>query len=83
MKKVYNTPAVEVELYQLDASIALNCATKVTLGPAYDGYTACEDFYDDSGVWAARSASMGTSFYEEGTVCTCYYSSSGKGYFTS
>lgn len=83
MKKIYEAPDLEIETYELDASIASNCSPKITFGPEYDGYTACEEFDFDLGETAAYRAVKGISFYEQGTVCTCYYSSGNEGYFTS
>lgn len=85
MKKVYHAPELEIEVYQLDARIANNCSFKVTFGPGLvDGDGKISDMCDEFGdSWAVAFASTDTSFYEEGTACTCYYSAGGEGYFSS
>lgn len=85
MKKVYHAPELEIEVYQLNARIANNCAPVVHLGPGLvttDGeiLSTCKEFEDS---WAVPFAITDTSFYEEGTTCTCYYSAGGEGYFSS
>lgn len=83
MKRVYNTPVVEVERYQLETSIAANCDPSkiVTLGPSDESHSACEEF-DDGGL-GISTYSLEVSFYDKGNTCTCYYSAGGEGYFTS
>ena len=83
MKADYKKPVMEIEKYELNASIAANCDRIISLGPGEDllGKNACEEFKDD---WGVMTLSEGTSFYESGSmVCDCYYSSGGQGYFTS
>lgn len=83
MKKPYIIPDFEIEHYALDTSIASNCATIVKNGPEIGERVACdgfEDIFDDEPVFYARSA-HNVSFYED--VCSCYYSSSGQGYWMS
>lgn len=85
MKKIYEAPRLEIEVYELNAAIAANCQTKISMGPAYGSYTACDEF--DFGGFGVMAASYDTSFYKledhGGNVCTCYYASGGEGYFTS
>lgn len=83
MKKTYVAPTCEVEYYELNTSIASNCDTIVSNGPEIGDYKACKEFegiFGDEPVFRARSVSN-VSFYED--VCSCYYSSSGNGYWTS
>ena len=77
MKKVYEKPVAEIELYQLSRSIATACDTVVTLGPAATGYEACEEYIVDTGSRSSAAAASETkiegSFYSTDT-CTCYHS---------
>lgn len=89
MKKQYSKPFLEVEVYQLAASIAANCGTVVSLGPEADGKTTCAEYDDGFQVTAIHGgmslmAQNGTPFYADGSAnCNCYYSSGDYGYFTS
>lgn len=86
MKKVYEAPSLEIELYELDASIASNCSTVVEMGPAGPGAEkVCKDYYDitgepypESATWSLRH---NVDFWTEKS-CDCYYSASGA-FFTS
>ena len=92
MKKIYKKPVVEIEVYELSASIAANCGTVISLGPegGPDG-VVCKEFGGgfDPYMYNPRPeinfrVSGGTPFYEDAnSKCTCYYSSGGSGYFTS
>lgn len=81
MKKAYQKPCMEMELYALDASIASNCSNTVTLGPALGEHSACKE-YDFGSFSMVRPYSERTSFYDDYT-CTCYYTAGGDGLFTS
>lgn len=87
MKKVYEAPEVEIELYELDRSIASNCHIVVTNGPAAPGHDKCYDYPDDifdddvmASNYGARPHNV--SFYDEST-CDCYYTADGHGYWQS
>lgn len=86
MKKVYSKPLIEIELYEMNANIAANCGSTVSLGPEAIGHTVCEEFEDAFEV-ASYGLSRSTGvrpFYEDGSAnCDCYYSSGGASYFTS
>ena len=83
MKKVYEAPEAEIELYELDASIAATCAWRLHLGPGYGDHTACDEFKDSEDDIFTKSAMAGApSFYDDNT-CSCYYSAGGESYFTS
>lgn len=85
MKKEYEAPSLEFETYELDASIASNCAIVVKMGPeAPDAMEVCDDYYEETGEDkpAARSIPHNVQFWSEKT-CDCYYSAGGKGCFTS
>lgn len=91
MKKVYIKPVLEIEKFTLNEAIAANCVEKVNLGPAdvVAGKNACSvgDWDDDFIVtFSVTYSAQGTSFYdgENGdTICDCYYTAGGEGYFTS
>lgn len=89
MKKAYSKPVIEIEAYELSASIASSCGSKVTLGPEAPGKTTCEEFKDAFEVFAVIpgvgiQSTGGTPFYSDGSAnCDCYYSSGGGLYFTS
>lgn len=83
MKAGYKKPVIEIEKYELNASVAANCGWVVNVGPGYGDESACEDF---EGSWDVEIAtfSLKKSFYETvSSGCDCYYSSGGEGYFTS
>lgn len=81
MKLEYVKPDLEVEIYELNTSIAANCGNLVSQGPEVGDHKACNEFGDIWGDEFSLFAAQ-TSFYDDGT-CECYYSSSGEGYFTS
>ena len=81
MRRVYEKPVIEVELYQLSQSIATACATVVSLGPGgtYGNttYEVCDEYKVDTG--SRSSASTADIAIYEGTfyntdTCTCYHS---------
>lgn len=88
MKLTYMTPDLEIENYKLDTLSANACGSNtVNLGPAIDGKTACSDYGDnwgDADEFSISAFNMNqTSFYAESSVCSCYYSAGGEGYFQS
>ena len=93
MKKIYAKPLIEIETYALNASIAANCGSVVSLGPEGIGVeeaSVCQEFKDGFNVFAVipglgiQSEIAGTPFYSDGKAnCDCYYSSGGGLYFTS
>jgi hypothetical protein len=90
MKKIYSKPLIEIEAYQLDASIAANCGTVVNQGPEAPGKETCSDFGDSFVVQSYRpgigiqSVGGGTPFYNDGSAnCDCYYQSGDSVFFTS
>ena len=85
-KKIYSKPLVEIEVYELNASIASNCGNTVSLGPEAPGKTTCDEFKDAFEVFSISPYALtnGTPFYSDGAAnCDCYYSSGGGSYFTS
>lgn len=91
MKKTYTKPLIEIEAYELSASIAANCGNVVTLGPGIPGsteYIQCDEF-KNSGFMSLTpefgvNSTGNVPFYSDGAKnCDCYYTSGGMGYFTS
>ena len=93
MKKIYSKPLIEIEDYELNASIASNCGSVITLGPegiGVDEGSVCQEFKDGYEVHSVipglgiQSTANGTPFYEDGSAkCNCYYSSGDGLYFMS
>ena len=89
MKKIYAKPLIEIETYELSASIAASCGSKVSLGPEAPGKTVCSEFEDAFDMFAfnprvGNQSTGGTPIYSDGAAnCDCYYSSGGGVYFTS
>jgi len=84
MKKVYQKPCMEKELYALDASIASNCAIVVSNGPAMETHTQCSDYkqpFAQPGI-QTYGGPYNVAFYED-TNCSCYTTGSDNGYWTS
>lgn len=91
MKKSYAKPTIEIEVYELNAAIAANCGNVITLGPGIPGsaeYVQCDEFKNSGFLnilpeYGLNSTGT-TPFYSDGAKnCDCYYTSGGKGYFTS
>lgn len=91
MKKNYTKPLIEIEEYELSGSIAYNCSNVVTYGPGIPGskeYIQCKEFSGTGFLSLTPEISINSTgnvpFYSDGAKnCDCYYSSGGKGYFTS
>ena len=89
MKKAYHKPLIEIERYELNASIAANCGRVISLGPEAPNKTICDEFKDAFEVFSVIpglgiQSTGGTPFYSDGSAnCDCYYSSGGGIYFTS
>lgn len=89
MKKAYHKPLIEIERYELNASIAANCGRVISLGPEAPGKTICDEFKDAFEVFSVIpglgiQSTGGTPFYSDNSAnCDCYYSSGGGIYFTS
>lgn len=83
MKKVYQKPCMEMELYALDASIASNCRTVINSGPEHNGQDMCSDYRDLMGInsYNLYSNPHNVNFYEDPN-CDCYTTSTGE-FFTS
>lgn len=89
MKKMYTSPVIEIESYNLSDSIAANCETIRNFGPGTPGGTieVCTGFTPIPTLpfSAGGNDIMSTSFYDgnKGPVCDCYYTAGGEGYFSS
>lgn len=85
MKKVYEAPLLEVEAYELDASIASHCGIVVSNGPALGEHVQCDDYKDpfatSAGTYSLKKA-YNVQFYED-TNCDCYTTGGDYGYWTS
>ena len=80
MKKKYEKPLIEIELYYTDSNIA-DCIDKVSWGPDADmnaeyGYAnaVCSEYEDAFDVAAASDSSGYYQNWYEGS-CSCYLSS--------
>ena len=83
MKKVYEAPEVEIELYELNASIANNCIITVKNGPQMGQHEECENYEDPFATWSKRSGAVhNVNFYED-TECDCYTTGGNGSYWTS
>lgn len=85
MKKVYEAPTLEIELYELDASIASNCTVVVTMGDyggdLSNGEEACKDYLEMVGLPTTYARAHNVNFWEN--TCDCYTTAGGVGFFTS
>lgn len=86
MKKVYESPRVEIETYELDASIASNCTIVVTMGDygGGEGEPVCDDYLSEVGKNSRSRTSTyayNVNFWEN--TCDCYTTAGGAGFFTS
>ena len=86
MKRVYEAPVLEIEIYQLDANIASNCKVVVSMGDygGGEGESACDDYLAMVGLPATSSYSLrphNVNFWEN--TCDCYTTAGGNGFFTS
>ena len=81
MKKVYEAPELEVELYTLDASIASNCDIVVNNGPQMGTHDACSNYSEPFSLYSRRT-DININFYED-TNCDCYTTGDNGYYWTS
>lgn len=84
MKKAYEAPKLEFEVYELNQMIASNCAAVINSGPEHNGKDACQDWLDLIGIttYSAKAPAYNIEFYQD-TNCDCYYSATDNGFFTS
>lgn len=83
MKKKYESPVVKIEVYELNANIASNCALVTKPGPGIDGHTECEGYV---GPWMQGTmvlSEYNVNFYEDSQNCDCYTTGGGTGVWTS
>ena len=86
MKKIYEAPDLEIETYELDASIASHCADVINDGPAIGDHTECENYNGpDFGDVAAVSlfSLHNVIFYDDVDMCDCYTTGGDQGFWTS
>lgn len=83
MKKTYEKPKVEVELFSLSQNIAA-CSEKVLFGPREED-NACGNYFPTDPFALENSVQSNVRvrpFYEDS--CECYYSApKDSGYFSS
>lgn len=84
MKKVYEAPALEIEIYELNTSIASHCSMVVHNGPEVGSYQPCNDYKDPFAASAASTYGLphNVQFYED-TNCDCYTTGGDYGYWQS
>ena len=82
MKKVYEAPELEVELYTLDESIASNCTLIVESGPEMPGHSGCEGYVEPFALFRSVEEEINMNFYDE-VICDCYTTGNGSGLWTS
>ena len=78
MKKKYERPAIDIELYEINDAIAAGCVTIYTLYPVNPSdpdtyYPHCYEDYETLSLEAAAAATTTTPFMNED--CSCYYGS--------
>ncbi|MGM9601754.1 MAG: hypothetical protein ACI3W5_09295 [Faecousia sp.] len=80
MKKKYETPLLDLQIYELNADIAQNCNIVVTTGPEDLDHEACDDYMEIEGISTSRMRTRSNvDFWDN---CDCYTSASGD-FFTS
>lgn len=84
MKKKYEAPTLETEIFELDAKIASNCDTVVNNGPKIGDQGPCQEFISPYSL--RRSAETepvyNVNFYDD-VVCDCYTTGGNGQYWTS
>ena len=83
MKQNYIAPSMEVELCELDASIAGNCGIIVHNGPQIGNHSQCYDYVDPFATFSSRATVYNVNFYEDTQVCDCYTTGGNQGYWMS
>ena len=83
MKKTYQRPAMDVETYSLDMSIASHCGIVVSNGPAMGEHRPCDDYQDPFGEVATFDLRPHNVQFYEDTNCDCYTTGGYYGYWTS
>lgn len=88
MKRKYTTPVFECEAFELNASIASNCAYVIVAGPKQgnhemcDGYNGPPELNDDYDPFKMRKRTYNVNFYDD-TECDCYTTGGDTGYWNS
>lgn len=84
LKRVYETPQIEIETYTLDAAIASNCQMVVNPGPGIGGRTECKDYEGPFMQGTAPLSVYNVNFYDDvPELCDCYTTGGGAGLWTS
>lgn len=86
MRKVYEAPALEIELYMLNANIASNCHVVTNPGPQMEEHTICDGFIDPTMIGEpsldVNAPPYNVNYYED-TYCDCYTTGGDKGWWQS
>ena len=86
MKKVYEPPVLEFELYVLNTNIASHCGFVVTSGPEMGNHEACEGFIDPTTIEfpdaEINAPPYNVDFYDD-TNCDCYTTGGVNSYWQS
>lgn len=82
MKKVYEAPILETEVYELDASIASHCGVVVHNGPADETHDECDDYIDPYATGYSLKKVYNVGFYDTES-CDCYTTGAHATYWTS
>lgn len=85
MKKKYEAPTLETEIFELSECIASHCGIVVSNGPAVAGHEQCDDYKDPFAAASGASAYSrphNVQFYDD-TNCDCYTTGGDYGYWTS
>ena len=80
MKKKYETPLLETEIFELNENIAQNCKNVVSNGPEEGTHKLCEDYTSPFSL--RKEAVYDVNFYED-TNCDCYTTGDDGQYWTS
>ena len=85
MKKAYTAPELMFEVYEMSASIASQCQTQVSAGPADPTHEACDEFKDVFDTFSMKSSRPhNVQFYDtQESVCDCEYTAGNTMYWTS
>lgn len=89
MKKAYAKPLIEIETYELSASIAQSCGNNLTLGPGTQTQPVCKEYEGDWDVFSivpgiGVMSTGGKPFYTDTPdICDCYVQSGNGILFSS
>ena len=84
MKKKYEAPTLETEIFELSEGIASNCGIVVDIGPIVGDHIQVCPIYNEKDPFRSSTYSLphNVEFYED-TNCDCYTTGGDYGYWTS